>query len=71
MSVRRMRSFKQNRKTKETFLKYCAFKGEGKEPPKSVLSLTAPRIKGVVTEFMGATPGATVTFQAVSALGSM
>ena len=31
------------------------------------MSLTAPRIKGVVTVFMDATPSATVAFQAVSA----
>ena len=30
------------------------------------MSLTAPGIKGVVTDFMGATPSATVAFQVVS-----
>ena len=37
-----------------------------KRPPKSLKSLTAPKIKGVVTEFAGATPSATVTFPVVS-----
>ena len=31
------------------------------------MSLTAPGIKGVATDFMGATPSATVVFQAVPA----
>ena len=31
------------------------------------MSLTAPGIKGVVTDFIGVTPSATVAFQAVSA----
>ena len=35
--------------------------------PKSLMTLKALRIKGVVTEYMGAAPSATVTFQAVSA----
>ena len=34
------------------------------------MSFTAPGIKGVVTDFMDATPSATVAFQAVSAPGS-
>ena len=64
-------SFEWNRKTKETFLKYCVFKGEGQGPPKSLMSLTGLRIMGVVTEIMGATPSATVTFQAVSTPGPL
>ena len=33
------------------------------------MNLTAPGIKGVVTDFVDATPNAIVTFQAVSAPG--
>ena len=55
-------NLEQNRKTKGTFPKYCAFKREGLGPPKSPMSLTAPGIKGVVTDFIGATPSATVAF---------
>ena len=43
------------------------FQKGGTRPPKSPMSLTAPGIKGVVTDFADATPSATVAFQAVSA----
>ena len=59
--------FEQHRNTKRTFPKYCGFKREGPGPPKSPMSLTAPGIKGVVTDFMDTTPSATVASQAVSA----
>ena len=44
---------------------------EGLGPPKSPMSLTAPGIKGVVTDFVNATPSVSVAFQAVSALGQI
>ena len=60
-------NFEQHRKTKGTFPKYCGFKREGLGTPKSPMSVTAPGIMGVVTDFADATPSATVAFQAVSA----
>ena len=65
--TRDLAKFEQHRKTKGAFPKYCGFKREGLGPPKSRMSLTAPGIKGMVTDFMDATPSATVAFQAVSA----
>ena len=59
-------NFEQHRKTKGTFPRYFCFKREGLRPPKSTMSLTAPGIKGMVTDFANATPNATVAFQAVS-----
>ena len=44
---------------------------EGLGPPKSPMSLTAPGIKGVVTDFVNATPSVSVAFQAVSAPGQI
>ena len=41
----------QHRKTNGMIPKYCGFKREGLRPPKSPMSLTAPWIKGVVTDF--------------------
>ena len=48
-------NFEQHRKTK------------GLGPPKSPMSLTAPEIKGVLTDFADAMPSVTVAFQAVFA----